>query len=91
MRNFTELDAYLFGQATHYDIYQKMGVHKATVDGVDGYFFDVWAPHAVSVSVIGEFNDWDEERHYMEHLTPAEMGILSASYCHLFSGLLTTM
>ncbi|MCR5668817.1 MAG: 1,4-alpha-glucan branching protein GlgB [Lachnospiraceae bacterium] len=75
MRNFTELDAYLFGQATHYDIYQKMGVHKANVDGVDGFYFDVWAPHAEEVSVIGEFNDWDEERNYMQRLTPLEMGI----------------
>ena len=75
MRNFTELDAYLFGQATHYDIYHKLGVHKAEIDGQQGFFFDVWAPHASAVSVIGEFNGWDEERHYMERLTPYEMGI----------------
>ncbi len=78
MRNFTELDMYLFGQATHYDIYKKMGANHAVVDGVEGFFFDVWAPHASSVSVIGEFNGWDEERNYLERLAPMEMGIYEA-------------
>ena len=34
MANFTELDRYLFGQATHYDIYRKLGAHFAEVKGV---------------------------------------------------------
>ncbi len=33
MSNFTEMDCYLFGQATHYDIYRKMGAHKMTIEG----------------------------------------------------------
>ena len=74
-RNFTELDAYLFGQATHYDIYKKLGAHKATVDGKEGFFFDVWAPHAAAVSVVGEFNDWDENAFYLERVEPKEMGV----------------
>ena len=75
MSNFTELDSYLFGQATHYDIFRKMGAHPMTVDGVDGIVFDVWAPHAQAVAVIGEFNDWNEASHMMERVAPYEMGI----------------
>lgn len=75
MRNFTELDMYLFGQATNYDIFRKMGAHPAEVDGTKGIFFDVWAPHAEAVAVIGDFNDWNESSHMMERLTPTEMGI----------------
>ncbi len=75
MSNFTELDSYLFGQATHYDIFKKMGAHAMTVDGVDGICFDVWAPHAAAVAVIGEFNGWNETSHMMERVAPMEMGI----------------
>ena len=58
---FGELDQYLFGQGTHYDIYKKMGAHPMTLDGQKGVYFAVWAPNAKSVSVIGEFNDWEED------------------------------
>ena len=58
---FSELDQYLFGHATHYDLYKKLGAHPTTIDGVDGTYFAVWAPNAQRVSVIGEFNDWDTE------------------------------
>ena len=56
---FSELDQYLFGQATHYDIFRKMGAHLDKKDGKVGAWFTVWAPHAAEVSVIGEFNGWD--------------------------------
>ena len=46
MGNFTELDMYLFGQATHYDIYKKLGAHPAEIRKKKGILFDVWAPHA---------------------------------------------
>ena len=75
MSNFTELDSYLLGQATHYDIFKKMGAHAMTVDGVDGICFDVWAPHAAAVAVIGEFNGWNESSHMMERVAPEDMGI----------------
>ena len=58
---FSELDQYLFGHATHYDLYKKLGAHPTTVNGVDGVYFAVWAPNAQRVSVIGEFNGWDTE------------------------------
>lgn len=59
--DFGVLDQYLFGQGTHYDIYKKLGAHKARENGVDGIYFAVWAPNALEVSVIGEFNEWDEK------------------------------
>ncbi len=54
----TELDQYLFGQGTHYDIYKKLGAHPVTDKGQPGIMFSVWAPGAEQVEVIGEFNNW---------------------------------
>lgn len=54
----TELDTYLFGQGTHYEIYNKMGAHLAVKDGVEGVNFVVWAPKAKEIYVVGDFNDW---------------------------------
>ena len=54
-----ELDQYLFGQGTHYDIYKKLGAHKTKRNGKSGVYFAVWAPNAAAVNLIGEFNDWD--------------------------------
>ena len=67
---FTELDQYLFGQGTHYDIYKKLGAHPTTVDGKRGVYFAVWAPNAQSVSVIGDFNDWDHTANLMQKTGP---------------------
>lgn len=68
-----ELDQYLFGQGNHYEIYEKLGAHKVTVDGVSGVYFAVWAPHARRAAVVGDFNEWDFEANYMERQEP--MGI----------------
>ena len=59
-----ELDQYLFGQGTHYDIYKKLGAHVATNEGKKGIYFAVWAPHAAQVHVVGDFNDWEENEKY---------------------------
>ena len=75
MSNFTEMDCYLFGQATHYDIYRKMGAHVMTVNGESGVCFDVWAPHADRVYVIGEVNGWNENSHEMHRVEPDTMGV----------------
>ncbi len=56
-----ELDRYLFNRGTHYRLYEKLGAHPCEQDGVAGTHFAVWAPNASQVSVIGDFNDWDEE------------------------------
>ena len=71
-----ELDQYLFGQGTHYDIYKKLGAHLTMRDGEKGVYFAVWAPNAKSVSVIGDFNGWDAASHPMKRLEP--LGIWDA-------------
>lgn len=78
MGNFTELDMYLFGQATHYDIYKKLGAHPAEIRKKKGILFDVWAPHAAEVYVIGTFNDWNETANPMRRLEPEGIGIFEA-------------
>ena len=60
-----ELDQYLFGQGNHYEIYKKLGAHMVDDEGQEGVYFAVWAPNAKSVSVVGEFNDWDRTRNPM--------------------------
>nr|WP_295277864.1 1,4-alpha-glucan branching protein GlgB [uncultured Blautia sp.] len=67
---FTELDQYLFGQGTHYDIYRKLGAHPVKQGKKEGVYFAVWAPNAQAVYVIGEFNDWDEQASPMKKAGP---------------------
>ena len=54
-----ELDLHLFNEGTHRRVYQALGAHARTMDGVTGTSFAVWAPNARRVSVIGDFNAWD--------------------------------
>lgn len=61
----SEDDEYLFGQGTHYEIYEKLGAHPSEEKGKKGYFFAVWAPNAADVHVVGDFNGWDENAHRM--------------------------
>jgi 1,4-alpha-glucan branching enzyme len=75
MANFSELDRYLFGQATHYEIYRKLGAHPTDEYGIRGVCFDLWAPNAARVWVIGSFNGWDEGANEMKRLEPETMGI----------------
>ena len=65
----TELDAYLFGQGTHYEIYNKMGAHVGVKDGKEGVYFAVWAPAAREVYVIGEFNNWNAYGYDMKKIS----------------------
>lgn len=69
-RFITEFDQYLFGQGTHYDLYNKLGAHPMTVDEEEGVYFAVWAPNAAAVSIVGDFNEWDENAIPMERLEP---------------------
>ena len=66
----SDFDQYLFGQGNHYDIFRKLGAHLTEVDGQKGVHFAVWAPHALEVHVIGEFNGWNERSHPMKRLDP---------------------
>ncbi|WP_099827434.1 1,4-alpha-glucan branching protein GlgB [Oceaniglobus indicus] len=60
-----EMDEYLLGEGTHQRIWQVLGAHVMTHEGVDGTHFAVWAPNAQRVSVVGGFNNWDGRRHLM--------------------------
>ncbi|WP_289284629.1 1,4-alpha-glucan branching protein GlgB [Parablautia intestinalis] len=62
----TENDIDKFNAGIHYTIYEKLGTHLMTVDGVEGTFFAVWAPNALRVSVVGDFNHWDGRVHQMK-------------------------
>ena len=59
----TDHDIYLFKEGNHFRLYEKLGSQIMTVDEVEGTHFAVWAPDAVRVSVIGDFNDWDPNAH----------------------------
>jgi 1,4-alpha-glucan branching enzyme len=54
-----ELDLHLVGEGRHYNLYEKLGAHKQTLNGIEGFAFAVWAPNARSVRLVGSFNSWD--------------------------------
>ena len=56
-------DIYLFNEGSHFRLYDKLGAHPMRLNGVDGTHFAVWAPDAERVSVLGNFNDWDNSSH----------------------------
>ncbi len=62
----SDFDLHLFGEGNHYTIYNKLGAHPATLDGLEGTRFAVWAPNAERVSVVGPFNLWDGRKHAMQ-------------------------
>jgi 1,4-alpha-glucan branching enzyme len=59
----TDEDLYYFNEGSHYRLYEKLGSKITVMDGMKGTYFAVWAPDAVSVSVIGDFNNWNRESH----------------------------
>ncbi|MBB4003289.1 1,4-alpha-glucan branching protein GlgB [Aurantimonas endophytica] len=60
-----EQDVYFLAEGNHYRLYERLGAHPTTMDGVAGTAFAVWAPNARRVSVVGNFNSWDGRRHAM--------------------------
>ena len=60
-----EMDEYLLGEGTHNQLWDALGAHVCTHEGVEGTHFAVWAPNASRVSVVGDFNGWDGRRHVM--------------------------
>jgi 1,4-alpha-glucan branching enzyme len=58
-------DLFLFNEGSHHRLYEKLGAHPLTVDGVEGTYFAVWAPNARQVSVIGDFNCWNKSSHLL--------------------------
>ncbi|MFA9376902.1 MAG: 1,4-alpha-glucan branching protein GlgB [Lachnotalea sp.] len=88
-----ELDQYYFGEGTHYEIYKKMGAHEVTINGTTGVYFAVWAPHAKSVSVVGEFNEWNILSNEMKRLEPLgfyEAFVETAQLGQMYKFLITT-
>src|SRR5215207_6899455 len=63
-----ELDQHLLGEGRHERLWQKLGAHETTVDGMAGTAFGVWAPNARAVRVVGDFNSWDGRLHPMRAL-----------------------
>lgn len=63
-----DVDLHLYGEGRHLRLWEKLGAHPLTIDGVTGTAFAVWAPNAKRVSVIGAFNGWDGRAHPMRSL-----------------------
>ena len=68
-----ELPLYLFHNGTNCETYKFLGCHKGEKDGIEGYYFRVWAAHAEGISVVGDFNDWDENATPMEKIDDSEV------------------
>ncbi|ASC70722.1 1,4-alpha-glucan branching enzyme [Halomicronema hongdechloris C2206] len=64
-RRITDFDIHLFAEGNHHRIYEKLGAHPTTMEGIAGVYFAVWAPNARNVSVLGNFNHWDGRKHQM--------------------------
>jgi 1,4-alpha-glucan branching enzyme len=62
-RLISDFDLHIHGEGTQYESYRTMGAHVTECWDVPGVRFAVWAPNAEVVSVVGDFNDWDERRH----------------------------
>lgn len=58
-----------FTNGSSYDIYNYLGSHHKTINGIKGYIFRVWAPHAIKVSVVGDFNSWDNNINPMSKIS----------------------
>ena len=80
----SDLDCYLFGAGTHYDIFRKLGAHPQTYKGREGMYFAVWAPHAKAVHLTGDFNGWSPESTPMVPI--AQSGIWECFYPGMKTG-----
>ena len=67
----TDYDLHLLGEGRHWKSYEKLGSQLHVADGVAGVNFAVWAPNAEAVSVVGDFNGWDGQRHVMQKRIPS--------------------
>lgn len=60
---FSDFDIHLFRSGKHFKLYEKLGAHLVTFKKQEGTYFAVWAPNARAVSVIGNFNFWNNNDH----------------------------
>ena len=79
--NLGEYDLYLFHNGTNFHAYEMLGAHFVEQDGKKGVRFAVWAKNAKSVSVVGDFNNWDTRVHRMSRLQDGE------TWCIFIEGL----
>ena len=68
----TDFPLHLYHNGKNDRIYEIYGAHRAKEDKQEGFVFRVWAPHAQSVSVVGDFNGWDASRHVMHRMVDGE-------------------
>ncbi|MGL4904645.1 MAG: 1,4-alpha-glucan branching protein GlgB [Cetobacterium sp.] len=67
-----------------YTLYKKFGAHIKKIDGITGVFFSLFAPNAIKISVVGDFNNWNGKNHYMTK--DSYTGIWSLFIPHLKEG-----
>jgi len=67
-RVLSDYDLHLLGEGNHLRSFERLGAHVTSLEGVRGVHFAVWAPNALRVSVVGQFNSWDGRRHPMRSL-----------------------
>ena len=67
-----EFPLHIFHQGRNYRAYEFFGAHPDKVDNQKGYVFRVWAPHALKVSVVGDFNDWNPDQNEMKRMIDGE-------------------
>ncbi len=67
----TDFDRHLLNEGRHWRCYDRLGAQLRKIDGIDGVNFAVWAPNATSVSLVGDFNNWDGRRHPMRKHIPS--------------------
>lgn len=73
LSQLTEYDTFLFHQGTNCKAYEMLGAHITEENGQQGVRFSVWAPNAKSVSVVGEFNNWDTRVNEMSRIEDGEI------------------
>ena len=64
----TGFDLYLMGEGNHFKSYEKFGARLMNIQGVQGVYFALWAPNARGISVVGNFNNWQQDTHPMNRL-----------------------
>ncbi len=80
----SDWDYHLFNEGSHTRLWEKLGSHVVTRDGVTGTMFAVWAPNAASVSVMGDWNGWNPEELHLEDRGPS--GIWEGFVPHVGKG-----